>query len=57
MGATSSPPRGTDSAPRRICTGILENDMEEILHHTFHNDLRVAPEENPVLLTEDADHV
>ena len=27
------------------------NDMERVLHHTFWNDLGVAPEENPVLLT------
>lgn len=37
-----------------IENGIVTNwdDMEEIWHHTFYNELRVTPEEHPVLLSE-----
>ncbi|KAI4385684.1 hypothetical protein MLD38_003679 [Melastoma candidum] len=40
--------------PYPIEHGIVSNwdDMEKIRHHTFYTELRVAPEEHPVLLTE-----
>jgi len=46
--------RGVLSLKYPIEHGIVTNwdDMEAIWHHTFYNELRVAPEERPVLLTE-----
>jgi len=46
--------RGVLSLQYPIEHGIVTNwdDMEKIWHHTFFNELRVAPEEHPVLTTE-----
>jgi len=37
-----------------IKRGIVTNwdDMEKIWHHTFYNELQIAPEDHPILLTE-----
>ena len=46
--------RGVLTTVYPIEHGIVTNwdDMEKIWHHTFYNELRVAPEEHPVLCTE-----
>merc|ERR1711924_491868 len=46
--------KGILSLKYPIAHGIVTNwdDMEKIWHHTFYNELRVAPEEKAVLLTE-----
>ena len=46
--------RGVLSLGYPIENGIVNNweDMEKVWHHTFYNELRIAPEEHPILLTE-----
>ena len=54
VGSEAQQKRGVLRIEQPIEHGIVTNwdDMEKVWHHTLYNELRVSPEEHPILMTE-----
>jgi len=54
VGEEANQKRGVLRIEQPIEHGIVTNwdDMEKVWHHTLYNELRVSPEEHPILMTE-----